>query len=70
RLSTLRAVLEAQGLAEAASRLGVHRNTIAYRVGRIEALGDWDLHDADLRLALLLAVKLVQKDETAGLGRH
>jgi hypothetical protein len=59
RLATLRAVLGSASLGEAAQRLGVHRNTIAYRVGRLEALTGWDLSDPDLRLALALAARLV-----------
>ncbi len=60
RLATLRAVLESASLGDAADRLSVHRNTIAYRVERLEALGGWDLADADLRFALEVAVRLVQ----------
>ena len=60
RLDTLAAVLAAPSLAEAAGRLGVHRNTVAYRVRRLEQRGDWDLADPDLRVALLLAVRVMQ----------
>ncbi|MFI5262129.1 MAG: helix-turn-helix domain-containing protein [Candidatus Limnocylindrales bacterium] len=60
RLATLGAVLERPGLAEAASALGIHRNTLAYRIGRIEALGGWRLDDPELRFVLALAVRLVQ----------
>ncbi len=63
RLETLRAVLETPGLAEAAARLAVHRNTIAYRIAGLERLGGWDLHDPDLRLALQLAVRIVQREQ-------
>jgi hypothetical protein len=63
RLETLGAVLASPSLAEAASRLGVHRNTVAYRVQRLEARGDWDLADPDLRVALLLAVRVVQNTQ-------
>jgi DNA-binding PucR family transcriptional regulator len=58
------AVLEAPTLAVAAARLGVHRNTLAYRIGRIEAASGWDLSDPDLRFALSLAVRLVQNAPT------
>jgi hypothetical protein len=60
RLATLRAVLERPGLAEAAGLLGIHRNTLAYRVAGIEAMGGWRLDDPELRFALALAVRLVQ----------
>jgi DNA-binding PucR family transcriptional regulator len=60
RVATLRAVLETTSLGEAASRLGLHRNTIAYRVARLEALGGWDLSDSELRFALGVAVRVVQ----------
>ena len=60
RLETLRVVLDRPGLAEAAAALGVHRNTVAYRIRRIESLGGWDLQDPELRLALSIAVRVVQ----------
>jgi purine catabolism regulator len=60
RLDTLAAVLSSPSLAEAAVRLGVHRNTIAYRVQRLEERADWDLADPELRVALLLAVRVMQ----------
>lgn len=60
RLRTLQAVLETASLAEAAARLGVHRNTIGYRVERLERLGGWDLSDPDLRFALSLAARVVR----------
>jgi DNA-binding PucR family transcriptional regulator len=41
--------------------LGVHRNTVAYRIGRLEALGDWDLSDPDLRFALGLATRVLRQ---------
>jgi len=61
RLETLRVVLDRPGLAEAAAALGVHRNTVAYRIRRIESLGGWDLHDPELRLSLAVAVRIVQR---------
>jgi len=60
RLDTLAAVLSSPSLADAAARLGVHRNTIAYRVRRLERRGDWDLADPELRVALMLAVRVMQ----------
>jgi purine catabolism regulator len=62
RLATLRAVLDQPGLAEAADALGVHRNTVAYRVHRIEEATGWRLADPELRFPLALAVRLVQDD--------
>jgi hypothetical protein len=60
RLATLRAIVDYPGSAEAAASLGVHRNTVAYRVRRMEAASGWSLDDPDLRLALSVAVRLVQ----------
>jgi PucR-like helix-turn-helix protein len=60
RLATLRAVLEQPGIAEAADVLGVHRNTVAYRIRAIEAATGWRLADPELRFPLALALRLVQ----------
>ena len=60
RLATLRALLAYGGVGEAAAALGVHRNTVAYRVRSIEAATGWRLADPELRLALAAAVELVQ----------
>jgi hypothetical protein len=70
-LATLRALLDHAGLAEAATALGVHRNTLAYRLDRIEARTGWRLADPLLRFALAIAVRLVQsaqeeRPETSG----
>jgi len=62
-IATLRAVLDHGGVNEAAAALGVHRNTVAYRLRRIERLTGWRLADPDLRLPLALAVRLVQDDQ-------
>ena len=64
RLDTLRVVVGSASLGEAARRLGVHRNTVAYRIGRIERLAAWDLSDPDLRFALALAARIVQNAQT------
>ena len=61
-LATLRAILDHPGLAEAAAALGVHRNTVAYRLRRIEELTGWSLADPDLRFPLALALRLVQDE--------
>jgi hypothetical protein len=64
-LDTLRAVLDHPGVAEAAAALRVHRNTVAYRVRRIEQLTGWRLADPDLRLALAIALRFVQTEQDA-----
>ncbi|MBA2571330.1 MAG: helix-turn-helix domain-containing protein, partial [Chloroflexi bacterium] len=66
RLATLRAVLDGPGLRDAARALGVHRNSLTYRVGRIEAAAGWDLSDPALRFALGIAVRIVQHAQTSG----
>lgn len=60
RLATLRAVLDGGGVADAAAALGVHRNTLAYRLSRIEERTGWNLDDPALRFALGMAVRIVQ----------
>jgi len=60
RLATLRAVLGSASHGEAAARLGIHRNTVAYRIARMEERAGWDFTDPDLRLALQIALRLVQ----------
>jgi purine catabolism regulator len=61
RLATLQAVLDTGSLGEAAAGLGVHRNTVAYRVARMEELTGWDLADPDLRFALSLAARVLRQ---------
>ena len=58
-LATLRTYLDRGGVGEAATALGIHRNTATYRLRRIEAMTGWDLSDPDLRLALSLALRFV-----------
>jgi hypothetical protein len=60
RLATLRAILDHGGAGEAAAVLGIHRNTLAYRVRNLERLTGWDLADPELRLALSVAIRIVQ----------
>jgi purine catabolism regulator len=59
RLETLRALLDHGSVNEAAAALGVHRNTVAYRIRRIEEVTGWRLADPDLRLALAVALRFV-----------
>lgn len=57
---TLAAYLDAESnLTETAAVLGVHRNTVAARIARIERLLGVDFGNADERLALHLAVRTV-----------
>jgi PucR family transcriptional regulator, purine catabolism regulatory protein len=58
-LKTLGAYLATNGSpTDTASRLHLHRNTVLYRLGRIEELLQLDLRDADVRLTLHLALKI------------
>lgn len=63
RLETLRALLAHGSVGEAAAALGVHRNTVAYRVRGIEAATGWRLADPELRLPLSVAIGLVQEEQ-------
>jgi PucR family transcriptional regulator, purine catabolism regulatory protein len=58
-MATLRAYLAVNGSpTEAADRLHLHRNTVLYRIGRIEEILQRDLRDAEVRLTLHLALKI------------
>ncbi len=60
-VATLHAFLDANGgPKEAAAALGVHRNTVLYRLERIREVTGADLDDADTRLRLHLAVTVHQ----------
>jgi hypothetical protein len=61
--ATLRAIIDHPSPADAAAALGVHRNTVLYRTRAIERRTGWDLRDPDLRLALAVAVRLVQSEQ-------
>jgi hypothetical protein len=62
-LATLRAVLDHAGMAEAASALGIHRNTLAYRLAAIERRTGWRMSDPLVRFGLALALRFVQTDQ-------
>ena len=49
---------------DAAERLHLHRNTVLYRLGRIEDMLGVDLRDAEVRLTLHLALKIGDVLET------
>ncbi|WP_219508497.1 PucR family transcriptional regulator [Nonomuraea ceibae] len=56
-IETLRAWLEAQGdLAVAATRLGVHPNTVRYRFRKMTAITDLGLDQPEKRLAMIIAL--------------
>jgi len=58
-LQTLGAYLATNGSpTDAADRLHLHRNTVLYRLGRIEDLLGVDLRNAEVRLSLHLALKI------------
>ncbi len=58
-LQTLGAYLGTNGSpTDAADRLHLHRNTVLYRLGRIEDLLGVDLRNAEVRLSLHLALKI------------
>jgi purine catabolism regulator len=64
-LQTLGAYLATNGSpTDAAERLHLHRNTVLYRLGRIEDLLRLDLRDAEVRLSLHLALKISDVLET------
>ncbi len=51
-------------LRPAAAELGIHRNTLEYRIGRIAELAGTDLENADTRLALELGIRLLELNGT------
>ncbi|MGH2615067.1 MAG: helix-turn-helix domain-containing protein [Thermomicrobiales bacterium] len=58
-VSTLDAFFAANGSPkEAAERLGVHRNTVLYRLDRIREISGYDLDDASVRMRLQLALHI------------
>jgi purine catabolism regulator len=60
-MQTLSAYFSHHGnISQTAESLFVHRNTLLYRMDRIQELTDQDLNNADMRLALHLSLKLWQ----------
>jgi purine catabolism regulator len=51
-------------LSTAAEQLGVHRNTLEYRMGRIEELAGVSIDDPNNRLALELGIRLLQLQQS------
>ena len=61
-LPTLEAFFRADNsVAEAAARLRLHRNTVAYRLRRIEQISGHNLADPETRLALQLGLRVGQE---------
>jgi purine catabolism regulator len=70
-VETLRAWFDSKGSPKlAAERLGVHRNTVLYRLERIAAMTGYDLDDAEtrLRLQLALSINTIKGSATKGNG--
>jgi sugar diacid utilization regulator len=62
-VATLQAWLEAQGdPAQAGERLGVHENTVRYRLRKMAEITDLGLHDAKKRLAMLIDLAATDTD--------
>ncbi|WP_197376248.1 PucR family transcriptional regulator [Mycolicibacterium baixiangningiae] len=62
-VDTLRAWLAAQGdLHQAAERLGVHENTVRYRLRKMAEVSDLDLTDARKRLAMTVELAATDDD--------
>ena len=60
-VETLEAYLDCAGSVRAtAERLRLHRQSLYYRLGRIERLASTDLHDGNERLALHLALRVAR----------
>lgn len=60
-VATLRAWLDAQAdVHEAASRLGVHPNTVRYRMRRMSEVTSLELDRADKRLAMIIALEVTE----------
>jgi hypothetical protein len=58
-VATLEALLDSRSIGEAADRLGVHRHTVVYRVGRLRQLGV-DADDPEQRHQLWLALRCMR----------
>jgi DNA-binding PucR family transcriptional regulator len=65
-VETLHAYLDAFGdVAVAAQRLGVHQNTLRYRIDRLREIPGLDLNDAEQRLALQLQLRWLPRPAPA-----
>ncbi len=57
---TLEARLRHNTIAETAQALNIHRNTLLYRLQRIQDISGWDLEDGETRLVLHLALRAAE----------
>ncbi len=64
-LRTLRVYLEARGKSAAAQELGIHRNSLEYRLSRIEDLLRVDLDDPSVLLVLQLLMRALPEGDKA-----
>ena len=64
-LPTLRCYLEhGSNIVRAAEAMFVHRNTLVYRLGRIQELVGLDLDETDKRLSILFSCKIIDRLES------
>ena len=56
-MPTLEACLQYPTLAKTAQALHIHRNTLLYRLQRVQEVAGLDLEDGDTRLTLHLALR-------------
>ena len=70
-VSTLRAYFASGGNAsEAADQMFLHRNSMLYRLSRIQELTGLDLKDPDASLALRLGLLVLEKGEKPNEAEH
>jgi purine catabolism regulator len=67
---TLAAYFASMGrLRTAAAQLGIHRNTLEYRMARIQEVAATDLDNADNRLAMELGIQLLKMQQSIKAGQ-
>ena len=61
---TLKTFLESErSIQRTATEMYAHRNTITYRLGKIQSILKEDLDDPDLRLYLLLSMMILEMEQ-------
>lgn len=53
-------IISSKNMTESASTLDIHRNTMQYRIGKIELIMDVDLNNSDILLHLHLSFKILE----------